>query len=274
MVVLLTDCICYYHQLGHKTNSEGVQRILKINVSDTRPVSESMVLKLLQLSQCIAPFNLKWHLVNPYMKCSFCERSAMVLVKITIISHIRYNLHLLRCVSQIKLNTDVQCDFSKKSITRWYILGMYDISQKEKGRRDQPQSLPWRHSGRDSVSNHQPHDCLLNGLFRRRSKKSWKPRVTGLCAGNSPGTGEFSAQMASNAENVSIWWRHHVLVHIWSAVWWVGAKRYTLYREIYRDTVTKIRIVIQEIWWRYVPCLYNILNFPGVFVKKSKYIQN
>ena len=23
------------------------------------------------------------------------------------------------------------------------------------------------------------------------------------------GTGEFPAQMASNAENVSIWWRHH-----------------------------------------------------------------
>ena len=28
-------------------------------------------------------------------------------------------------------------------------------------------------------------------------------------AGNSPVTGEFPAQMASNAENVSIWWRHH-----------------------------------------------------------------
>ena len=27
----------------------------------------------------------------------------------------------------------------------------------------------------------------------------------------SPGTGEFPAQMASNAENVSIWWRHHVI---------------------------------------------------------------
>ena len=27
--------------------------------------------------------------------------------------------------------------------------------------------------------------------------------------GNSPGTGEFPAQMDSNAENVSIWWRHH-----------------------------------------------------------------
>ena len=46
---------------------------------------------------------------------------------------------------------------------------------------------------------------------RRRSKKTPKLRVTGLCAGNSPVTGEFRAQMASNAENVSIWWRHHVL---------------------------------------------------------------
>ena len=36
-----------------------------------------------------------------------------------------------------------------------------------------------------------------------------KFRVAGLCARNSPGTGEFLAQMASNAENVSIWWRHH-----------------------------------------------------------------
>ena len=69
-------------------------------------------------------------------------------------------------------------------------------------------TLHWRHNGRDGVSNHQPHDCLLNRLFRHRSKKISKLRVTGLCAGNSPGTGEFPAQMASNAENVSIW-RHH-----------------------------------------------------------------
>ena len=46
-------------------------------------------------------------------------------------------------------------------------------------------------------------------LFRRRSKKTSKLCVTGLCVGNSPWTGEFPAQMASNAENVSIWWRHH-----------------------------------------------------------------
>ena len=69
-------------------------------------------------------------------------------------------------------------------------------------------SLRWRHNGGDSVSNHQPHDCLLNRLFRRRSKKTSKLRVTVLWAETSPGTGEFPAQMASYAENISIWWRH------------------------------------------------------------------
>ena len=41
------------------------------------------------------------------------------------------------------------------------------------------------------------------------AKKTSKLRVTGLCEGNSPVTGEFPAQTASNAVNVSIWWRHH-----------------------------------------------------------------
>ena len=44
---------------------------------------------------------------------------------------------------------------------------------------------------------------------RRRFNKTSKLRVTGLFAGNSPWTGEFPAQRASNAENVSIWWRHY-----------------------------------------------------------------
>ena len=69
--------------------------------------------------------------------------------------------------------------------------------------------LRWHHNDHAGVSNYQPHGCLLNRLFRRKSKKTSKLRVTGLCAGNSPGTGEFPAQMASYAENVSIWWRHH-----------------------------------------------------------------
>ena len=43
-------------------------------------------------------------------------------------------------------------------------------------------SLQWRHNGRDSVWNHQPHDCLLNRLLRRRSKKTSNfPRHWPLC---------------------------------------------------------------------------------------------
>ena len=52
-------------------------------------------------------------------------------------------------------------------------------------------TLRWRHNGRDIVSNHQPRHCLLSHIFGRRSKKTSKLRVTGLCAGNSPEIGEF-----------------------------------------------------------------------------------
>ena len=47
----------------------------------------------------------------------------------------------------------------------------------------------WRHNGRDGVSNHRRLYCLLNLLFRRRSKKTSKLRVTGLCKDNPPMTG-------------------------------------------------------------------------------------
>ena len=46
--------------------------------------------------------------------------------------------------------------------------------------------LHWRHNGLNSISNHQPHHCLLNRLFRHRSKKISKLRISGFCAGNSP----------------------------------------------------------------------------------------
>ena len=91
-------------------------------------------------------------------------------------------------------------------------------------------ALQWRHNGRDGVSNLQPHGCLLNRLFRRRSKKTSKLRVTGLCAGNSPGTGEFPAQMASYAENASIRWRHHGL-----AWYLLGCSNYINFNELPTD---------------------------------------
>ena len=50
------------------------------------------------------------------------------------------------------------------------------------------------------------YSTVYSGADQRKHQKL---RVTGLCARNSPVTGEFPAQMASNVENVSIWWRHH-----------------------------------------------------------------
>ena len=70
-------------------------------------------------------------------------------------------------------------------------------------------SLQWRHNESDGVSNYQRFHYLLNCLFR--SKKTSKLRFTGLCERNSPVTGEFPVQKASNAENASIWWRRHVM---------------------------------------------------------------
>ena len=95
-------------------------------------------------------------------------------------------------------------------------------------------ALWWRHNECDGVSNHQLRDCLLSRLFRRKSKKTSKLRVTGLCVGNSSVTGEFPAQRASNVENVSIWWRHH-------ACWWPS-----LYPVHVRD-----RILFRCFWAKY-----------------------
>ena len=39
-------------------------------------------------------------------------------------------------------------------------------------------TLRWRHNEWDGVSNHQPHDCLLNRLSGRRSEKTSKPRAS------------------------------------------------------------------------------------------------
>ena len=71
--------------------------------------------------------------------------------------------------------------------------------------------LQRRHNEHDGLSNHRPHDCLLNHLSRSKSQKTSKLRVTGLFEGDSPVTGEFPTRRTCNTENVSIWWRHHAL---------------------------------------------------------------
>ena len=106
--------------------------------------------------------------------------------------------------------------------------------------------LQWRHNEHDGVSSHQPQDCLLNCLFRRRSKKASKLRVTGLCKGNSPMTGEFPAQRAINAENISIWLRPHgLLLHAIITVSrrapdiWISS---TIFQRITQTVVVIIRL--------------------------------
>ena len=52
---------------------------------------------------------------------------------------------------------------------------------------------------------------VYSAVYSGTDERISKLRVTGLCEGNLPVTDEFPAQRASNAENVSIWWRHHVI---------------------------------------------------------------
>ena len=103
--------------------------------------------------------------------------------------------------SQMASNTELWCYFyCKPDKCSWKIVAADLRRHNVPAMNALAITLQWRHNGRDGVSNHQPHHCLLNCLFRRRSKKSSKLRVTGLCAGNSPVTDEFPAQSASNAE--------------------------------------------------------------------------
>ena len=93
-------------------------------------------------------------------------------------------------------------------------------------------TLQWRHNELDGVLNHQPHDCLLAHLFRHRSKKPSKLRVTGLCEGNSPVTGEFPAQRAVTRKTFPIWWRHFAfgggIVHVHLVCFWEYSQKITL----------------------------------------------
>ena len=88
---------------------------------------------------------------------------------------------------------------------------LYNLIQNQQIYEASPLSwtLQWRHNECDCISNHQRLHCLLNCWFKRRSTKILKLRATRLFVENSPVTCEFPAQRASNAEHVSIWWRHH-----------------------------------------------------------------
>ena len=76
-------------------------------------------------------------------------------------------------------------------------------------------TLLWRPIGRNGVSNHQPCDCLPNRLFRRRLNKHQSSASWSLW-GEFTGDRWIPRTKVSNAENVSIWWRHYEYFWCWA----------------------------------------------------------
>ena len=119
-------------------------------------------------------------------------------------------------------------------------------------------SLRWRHNERDSVSNHQPHGCLLNGLLRRRSKKTSNPRVTGLCVGNSPGPVNSPHKGPDTRKCF-----HLMTSSCYPGLWWprfLSAYRILGYNE-FIIIVTQGRC--QSPWWVWSLCNLEIICKPA-----------
>ena len=70
-------------------------------------------------------------------------------------------------------------------------------------------TLQCRHNEGNSVLNHRRLDCLLGGLFRRRSRKKIKAQRHWPLWGEFTGDRWIHTQRASNVEHISIWWRNH-----------------------------------------------------------------
>ena len=108
-------------------------------------------------------------------------------------------------ISRIRQSTDVQP----------YIL--YTVRKCEKMRHDTNSVsggtigcclLQWRHMRASQITSvSMVCSSVCSGADQRKHQSS--PSLA--FEGNSPMTGEFLLQRASNAKNVSIWWRHHVM---------------------------------------------------------------
>ena len=95
-----------------------------------------------------------------------------------------------------------------------------------------PGPLQWRHNEHVGVSNHQPRHYLLNRLFRQRSKKTPKLRVTGLCGG----IHRWIAHEVLNDNDVEHVLLHHLLLTNDDIMVWIRVPR-LLTRVHYRRPV-------------------------------------
>ena len=77
--------------------------------------------------------------------------------------------------------------FTTTVLSLWYTIKLSCVffmgTQLPKRQQEKIISLKWCHNECDGVPNHRHLDCLLNCLFRHRSEKISKLRVTGLVRG-------------------------------------------------------------------------------------------
>ena len=123
----------------------------------------------------IAPFNTETFACTMVNKCVLKHTMRFVNSQLTANQHFIISFHLNQHSISIR-PSDIFTRLSWLNIIKYqdWCPSVIPMST----------ALRWRYNGRPGVSNHQPHDCLFNRLFRRRSKKTSKLRVTGLCAGS------------------------------------------------------------------------------------------
>ena len=104
------------------------------------------------------------------------------------------------------------------------------------------------------------YSTVCSGVDQRKHKTL---RVTGLCKGNSPVTGEVPAQRASNSKNVSTWWPHNekwdesVLLDNYNEMLqdecqghesgWKGIKMNNLFQMVFLDIFAWLQRTVKEI---------------------------
>ena len=145
--------------------------------------------------------------------------------------------------------------------------------------------------------------CLLNCLFRHRSNKTSKLRVTGLCVGNSPVTCEYPAAVNSQHSsylwfkkgkpplNGKVWgvfcgcfepvmtWAHcHVLKFSrWPALWW-DISSWGLFHQRFFSAIFKFdgnfALLLFHCWLSDRKLSCHVQNFVVITVLKSRWEWN
>ena len=129
---------------------------------------------LTQSNTCLAQMMLNVFNSNEEWKC--CSKYVKICFFDAVISMFHFSIKWLVLVAAF-LTNPYEIENARISI-HMFVKKSAKVSQYWR-----PTHIPlhWRHNGCDSVSNHQPRGCLLNRLFRRRSKKTSELPVTGLC---------------------------------------------------------------------------------------------